>query len=92
MNDDIPIAKIRMLKSSMRCFVCGLLGFLPVIGLPFATAALVISGKVRVQERQLWNAAKPYRIAGVVVATVGTLFWGFIVALIAYNSIGNGNS
>jgi hypothetical protein len=90
MNDDAPIAKIRMLKSSMLCFVFGLIGLLPAIGLPFAIAALVIAGKVRVRERQFWNAAKPYRIWGVVVATVGTLFWFFIVALILYNSVSNG--
>jgi hypothetical protein len=33
-------AKIQMLKSSMQCFAFGLLGLLPVIGLPFAIAAL----------------------------------------------------
>ena len=35
MNTD-PDAKIQMLNSSMRCFVFGLLGLIPVIGLPFA--------------------------------------------------------
>ena len=38
-------AKIKMLKSSMQCFVFGLLGLLPVIGLPFALAALVDFGE-----------------------------------------------
>jgi hypothetical protein len=92
MNDDIPSAKIRMLKGSVRCFAFGLLGLIPLIGLPFALSALWISGRVRAKEKQLWNAARPYRIWGVVLAAAGTLFWFLIVVLIAYNSIGNGNS
>jgi len=43
MNND-AVAKIAILKDSMRCFIYGLLGFLPVIGLPFAIAALWLAG------------------------------------------------
>ena len=74
--------KIRMLKNSLRCFWCGLLGLLPVIGLPFALAALVLSGQVRAGQKKYWNAARPYWIWGVVSAVAGTLFWGFVFALI----------
>jgi hypothetical protein len=89
MNTDAE-AKIRMLKSSLRCSVYGLLGLLPVIGLPFAIATLWISGRVRAREKLFWNAARPYRIWGVVIATVGTLFWLLIVVLIVYSSVSNG--
>ena len=92
MNDDIPSAKIQMIKSSMRCFAFGLLGLLPVIGLPFAIAALWISGGIRVKEKHLWNAARPYRIWGIIIAGAGTLFWFLIVMLLIYNSINNGDS
>jgi hypothetical protein len=85
-------AKIKMLNSSMRCFVYGMLGLIPLFGLPFALAALWISGRVRVKEKQMWNAARPYRIWGVVIATAGTLFWFLIVVLIIYNSVSNGDS
>lgn len=91
MNDDIPSAKIRMLKSSMRCFVFGLLGLIPLIGLPFALSALWISGRVRVKEKQLWNAARPYRTWGVVCAAVGTVFWFSILSLVICNSVFNFN-
>jgi len=74
MNTDVE-AKIRMLQGSMRCFVFGLLGLLPVIGLPFAFAALWISGRIRAREKNFWNAARPYRIWGVISAAVGTVFW-----------------
>ena len=85
-------AKIKMLNGSLRCFVFGLLGLIPVIGLPFALAALVFAGQVRIKEKQLWNAARPYRIWGVVIATSGTLFWFLIGVLITYNSINHGGS
>ena len=84
MNDDIPSAKIKMIKSSMQCFAFGLLGLLPVIGLPFAIAALWISGQIRVKEKQLWNAARPYRIWGVACAAIGTVLWtGILIIVIA---------
>jgi len=84
------VAKIQMLKSSMKCFVFGLLSLLPVIGLPFALAALWISGRVRVKEKQLWNAARPYRIWGAVCAAAGTIFWGFILMLVLSNAASRG--
>jgi hypothetical protein len=81
MNTDAS-AKIQLLNSSLRCFVFGLLGLIPVIGLPFALAALWISGRTRAKEKQMWNAARSYRTWGVVCAAGGTIFWGFILFLI----------
>jgi hypothetical protein len=83
-------AKIKMLTSSMQCFAFGLLGLLPVIGLPFALAALWISGQVRVKEKQFWNPARPYRIWGVVCAATGTILWGFILMLVLYSAANHG--
>ena len=60
MNNDAG-EKIKMLKGSIRCLMFGLLGLVPVIGLPFGLAALWVSGQVRVREKIYWNAAKPYR-------------------------------
>ena len=91
MNADTE-AKIKMLNSSMRCFVFGMLGLIPVIGLPFALSALWISGLVRVKEKQMWNAARPYRIGGVVCAAGGTIFWGFILTIIIYQAATDGGS
>jgi hypothetical protein len=84
-------AKIKMLNGSMKCFVFGLLGLLPVIGLPFALAALWISGQARVKEKQFWNAARPYRIWGVVCAATGTIFWSFVLMMIIYSAATNPN-
>jgi hypothetical protein len=75
-------AKIKMLKSSLRCFAYGLLSLVPVFGLPFAIGALWISGRVRAQEKKIWNAARPYRIWGVACAAVGAVLWSGVVAII----------
>jgi hypothetical protein len=74
--------KTWMLNRSMRCFLFGLLGLIPLIGLPFAFAALWLSGRVRVLEKNYWNAAKPYRIWGLVCAVLGTFFWAGIAVIV----------
>ena len=79
-------AKIKMLEDSIQCLVCGMLGLLPVIGFPFALAALVLSVKVRARQKNNWNAARAYRVWGVVCAATGTIFWGFILTIIIYRA------
>ena len=88
MNDDVG-ARIRLINNSLRCFTYGLLGLLPVIGVPCAVAALWLSGRIRVEEKRHWNAARPYRIWGVVCAAFGTIFWFLVVVLIIFNGIAN---
>jgi len=77
--------RIGMLKGSLMCCVCELLGLLPVIGLPSALAALWNSHRIRIREKQFWNAARPYRIGGALCAAVGTVFWSFVLMLILCN-------
>jgi hypothetical protein len=86
MNDQ-PAAKIKMMKGSIRCLIFGLLALLPVIGLPFGLAALWISGRVRVKEKQFWNAARPYRICGAACAAVGTILWAGILVFVIGNAL-----
>ena len=73
--NELATAKIKMMQSSIRCLVYGLLGLLPVIGLPFSFAALWVSGQARRQEKRLWNAARPYRLVGVTCAWVTLFLW-----------------
>jgi hypothetical protein len=80
--NDIPAAKIKMMKGSIRCFIFGVLALIPMIGLPFGLAALWISGRIRVTEKQFWNAARPYRIWGVVCAAIGTILWAGILTIV----------
>jgi hypothetical protein len=85
--NNIPAAKIKMMKASIRCLVFGVLGLIPVIGLPFALAALWISGRVRVREKLYWNAARPYRIWGVACAALGAVLWIGILTIIFGRSL-----
>ena len=85
MNDD-AVAKIAMMQGSLRCFIYGLISFLPGIGVPFAVVTLWNSGRARAREKRYWNPAKPYRIWGVVCAVVGGSFWGGLFAIIMINA------
>lgn len=79
--------KLEMLQSSGRCLVFGLLGLLPVVGLPFAVGALWLADRIRRQEKRYWNAAKPYRMIGVACAALGTIGWALVAALIAFRAV-----
>jgi hypothetical protein len=79
------IAKLKMFRASRRCLVFGLLGFIPMIGLVFAVVALWTSGTVRQKEKQIWNAAKPYRVAGAICAGVAAVLWSGLLMLVFGN-------
>ena len=87
--NDVPAAKIKMMKASLRCLIFGLLGLLPIIGLPFALAALWVSGQVRAKEKLFWNAARPYRIWGVACAAIGAVVWSVVDGLLIFQSLNN---
>jgi hypothetical protein len=75
-------ARLKMLEGSTRCFTFGLLGLLPVVGLPFALTALWVSGSVRRREKYMWNAARPYRVCGMICGAVGTALWTMLLFLV----------
>lgn len=84
-----PANKIRIIKTSTRCLVFGLLGLLPLIGLAFALTALWLSFSSRRQERLLWNPAKPYQIIGSVCGATGALVWSIVDTIIIYQICNN---
>mgnify|MGYP001548076022 CR=1 FL=1 len=85
----IPAAKIKMMQASLRCLVFGLLGLLPIIGVPFALAALWASYSARKHERSFWNPAKPQRIVGLICATFGALVWSALDTILIYHACNN---
>jgi hypothetical protein len=85
--NDLSAAKIKMMKASIRCLIYGVFSLLPVIGLPFGLAALWISGRVRQQEKHLWNAAKPYRVYGVICAAAGTILGTGILGMLFIQAV-----
>lgn len=86
MNAD-PAAKIAMIKGSVRCLVFGLLGLLPLIGIPFAALALVNAGQVRKREKQYWNVARMHWIGGAISAVAGFVISALTVAFFVYNAL-----
>ena len=82
-------AKLKMMKASTRCLVLGLMSLLPLIGVPFALAALWASYSARKLERQLWNPAKPHRVIGLICASVGALVWSCVDTILIYHACNN---
>ena len=80
------VLKIRMIKASLHCLTFGLLGLLPLIGVPFALAALWSSISARRSEKNILNPAKPHRIMGLICALLGALIWGTADTFLIYHA------
>ena len=52
--------RINAVAASLRCFVYSLIGLVPLVGIPFATAAIVKTRKVPGVENLDWNPADRY--------------------------------
>lgn len=81
-----PELKIRMIKQSLRCFTFGLMGLIPVIGLPFAISALVAGGSARGLEVRCWSAARPFRRWGVAIAACSVIFWSGVLIIFVFEA------
>ncbi len=82
-----PAARIRVIKESLRCFVLGLFGLVPVLGLPAAWRAIHLHGRIRRDPGAEWNPACAYArwgcfFGGMGVAVAVAVF-GFVVVLAA---------
>ena len=66
--------KIKVIKGSLRCFRYGLASLVPLIGVAFATWAIICCMRVAKEARGQWNPARPYLRWGVGLAVLGVLF------------------
>jgi hypothetical protein len=76
-----------MMERSMRCFVLGLWGLLPIIGIPMALRAIVDYRRVTTYQGNMWNPAQRYLRWGGLCARMGLALFvviPLVVALIAY--------
>jgi hypothetical protein len=85
-NPKTPFTKIELIQHSLRCFVRGLIGLVPVLGLPFACGAILDFSRVKARQGSLWNPARRYLIWGVVAGGAG-LFISTLVAAIVFNAV-----
>jgi len=65
--------KIFAIARSLRCYRCGWLSLLPVVGIPFLVIAFSTWHQVRAEAGKEWNPAQRYAIAGYVLAWLGIL-------------------
>jgi len=76
-----PLTKVEMIERSMSCFRWGLLGLLPVIGIPMAVRALLHYHRVKSGPAGVWNPARRYLRWGGICARLG--LWVFLVIPLA---------
>ena len=63
--------KVLALKFALRCFSCGLLSLIPVLGIPFAFAALYFQVKAAANTPDDWHIARRYTTLGIIFTAVG---------------------
>ena len=84
-NSDSPLGhRIAAVKSSLRSFVYSLIGLVPLIGIPFAVAAIVQSRQVPKAGSVDWNAADRYRRAAGRIGPLGFLASAGFLILVGF--------
>lgn len=80
--------RIAVIEDSLRAFAFAWPGLIPVLGLPFAIAALSLGLRARNRERDGRNPAARYRNAALCLGSLGTgvsllILVGFFLAAVA---------
>ena len=63
--------KVQVIERSLRCFVFGLLGLVPVLGMGLAVVAFYHFNKTRAEVGDEWNPARKYLNCGFALAGFG---------------------
>jgi hypothetical protein len=80
MNPSPPLTKMEMIERSMRCFVWGLWGLLPIVGVPMALVSLHNYKRVKDNQGAMWNPAERYLFWGALFARIG--LWPIFVTTV----------
>ena len=84
-NSDSPLGhRIAAVKSSLRYFVYSLIGLVPLIGIPFAVAAIVQSRQVQKAGSVDWNPADRYLSAARRIGPLGFLTSAGFLILVGF--------
>ncbi len=81
MNAVTPQVKIEVIERSLRCFVLGVCGLLPVIGVPLAIMALAQHQRVKQIAGSQWNPAQRRLRSGALCAWLGIALFLLEVAI-----------
>lgn len=88
-NLDSATDRIELVERSLRCFVFGLIGLVPVLGLPFGIAAIVKSVRLKRRSGERWNPAQSYAKGGSLCATLGIVLTLIAVCIAVAVAINN---
>ena len=88
---DTPADRTRVIEDSLRCFVYGFLGLVPMVGLAFSGFVIYHHSRVSNQVGSGWNPARRYLLAGCVLAWITGLVWLGVLVLILGTQISNLN-
>jgi len=83
-----PSPRIAVINQSLTAFRCGLIGFVPFIGLIPAILALICWLRVYFRYRHEWNPASAYLAAGARLGLLGLLLTMLLVCIIVITSNG----
>jgi hypothetical protein len=90
MKATAPMTKIELIESSLRCFDYGLIGLLPVIGIPMAFLSAAQYRRVKRGQGDTWNPAHRYWYWGGVCARMGLALF-LIIPLALFIIVAYGN-
>jgi hypothetical protein len=74
--------RILVIRKSLTAFVCGLIGFLPSIGIVPGLFALSCWGSIRLRYPDDWNPASAYLDWGARLAVLGLLSSALLIAAV----------
>lgn len=67
---------------SLRAFVCGIFGLLPIFGLFPGLYAMLCWSRVHGHFRHEWNPARPYLVAGLFLGIIGLILSTILILLV----------
>ena len=73
MKSRSPTTRAQLIERSLRCLRSGILGLIPILGVPFAARAWVEFLRLRRTREGLWNPASDYLAWSALLACVGLL-------------------
>jgi hypothetical protein len=77
-----PAKRIAAIRASLRTFICGVVGVVPVIGFLPAIYALACFIRIRARYGDEWNPASNYLVCGVALALLGLTVSGLGISAV----------
>lgn len=68
MDEKDPMVTVRLAERSLRGFVIGLLGWVPLFGLPLAGIGIWIGLRIQAESRGRWNPGRQYAFGGLILS------------------------